>query len=312
MLARAADALFWMARYIERAETLARLLEVSVRMGLLPAAKADGARLADWEMPLLVTGTRDDFAESYGELTEGRVLSYLILDRQNPLSIRSALWAARENARATRHLLTTELWEAINRTWLEVADLSWTTLRQTGVAEHLEWVRFRSHLFRGALYGSQRRSDGFYVACFGTAVERADATARTLRAKWDQLGGEAGMRAVTDYYRAGVLLEALSSHKAYREIYSTRLEPRLIAELLIQRADAPRSLAFCACEMRDALRGMDPHGPLLDEVESLRRRLDDVEIGDLMRVGLDYFLADVVKQIEGLSTAMRTHYMMAQ
>ncbi len=310
MLARAADNLYWMARYMERAEQLARLLEASLRMDMLPSATTQTGRLSDWAVPLLVTGTMSDFDDRYERMTEGRVLSYLILDRHNGSSIRASLWQARENARATRHLLTTELWEAINRTWLEAADLTWTNLRRRGIAEHLEWVRFRSHLVRGTLMGSQRRSDGFYIACFGIAVERADNTARLLRVKWDRLGGAAGAPGVADYYRAGVLLESLSAHKAYREIYSTRLEPRRIAELLIQRADAPHSIAFCLREMVEMLRCLDPASPVLPEVEALERRVAEVQIDDLLRVGLHYFLDDVEGQIAALSDRVRSHYLM--
>lgn len=309
MLARAADNLYWMARYMERAEQLARLLEVSVRTAMLPSPTESGRR-SDWAIPLLVTGTMADFNERYESLTEGRVLSYMVLDRQNASSIRSSLWQAREMARATRHLLTAELWEAINRTWLEVADLTWTTLRRRGVAEHLEWVRFRSHLVRGTLHGSQRRSDGFYIACFGIAVERADNTARLLRTKWEHLGGAVAAPGVTDYYRAGVLLESLSAHKCYREIYSTRLEPRRIAELLIQRADAPHSIAFCVREMVEMLRCLDAESPLLGEVQAMERRLAEVQIDDLLRVGLHYFLDDIVGQVAALSDRVRSHYLM--
>lgn len=312
MLARAADNLYWMARSMERAEQLARLLEASLRMDMLPAPAEEKrqGRLSDWAVPLLVTGTMSDFDERYERLTEGRVLSYMILDRQNASSIRASLWQARENARATRHLLTGELWEAINRTWLEVADLTWTGLRRRGVAELLEWVRFRSHLVRGTLMGSQRRSDGFYIACLGIAVERADNTARLLRVKWDRLGGASGAPGVADYYRAGVLLESLSAHKCYREIYSTRLEPRRIAELLIKRADAPHSIAFCLREMIDMLRCLDPDSPLLGEVRALERRVAEVQIDDLLRVGLHYFLDDVIAQVAGLSDRVRSHYLM--
>jgi uncharacterized alpha-E superfamily protein len=312
MLARAADNLYWMARGMERAEHLARMLEVSVRMAMLPASKKASARMGDWSDPLVATGTLEDFTSRYEAVTEGRVLSYLILDRRNSVSIRSCLWQARENARATRHLLTQELWEAINRTWLEASDLTWTAMRRHGVSEHLEWVRFRSHLVRGTLMGSQRRSDGFYLFCFGIAVERADNTARLLRTKWDRLSGAIGGPGVTDYYRAGVLLESLSAHKCYREIYSTRLEPRRIAEMLIQRADVPRSLAFCLSEMADRLRALDPASPILADIGSLERRVADVQIDDLLRVGLHYFLDDVIGQVAVLSDRVRSHYLMVQ
>ncbi|MGC2854724.1 alpha-E domain-containing protein [Novispirillum sp. DQ9] len=309
MLARAADNIFWMARYVERAEQMARLMEVSMRSAMLPAAGGNGGRLSDWETPLYMTGTVDDFLARYEKVTEGRVLSYMILDKHNPSSIRCALAQARENARAVRHLLTGELWEILNRTYLSVNDMTWNDVTRIGVPQHLEWVRFRSHLFRGCLFGSQRRGEGFHIAGFGMAVERADNTARLLRAKWDSLQGDATVRA-PDFYRAGVLLESLSAYKAYREAYSAQLEPRRIAELLIQRVDVPRSLAFCVREMEIMLRGMDPDSPLLGDIAALSRRLEAVTVTDLVRVGLNRFLDDIIAEVGRLSDRTRTHYLM--
>jgi uncharacterized alpha-E superfamily protein len=296
-----------MARTVERAEHIARLMEVTMRSAMLPSG-GNGARLSDWETPLYMTGRVDDFFSRYEQVTEGRVLSYMILDMQNPSSIRCSLWTARENARTVRHLLTSELWEILNRTWLSIADMTWTDVTRKGVPQHLEWVRFRSHLFRGALFGSQRRAEGFHIAGFGMAVERADNTARLLRAKWDSLQGET-VRA-PDFYRAGVLLETLSAYKAYRETYSAQLEPRRIAELLIQRPDVPRSLAFCVREMDAMLRGLDPDSPLLADVGALGRRLEMVQMGDLVRVGLHRFLDEIIAEVGRLSDQMRAHYLM--
>lgn len=309
MLARAADNIFWMARTVERAEHIARLMEVSMRSAMLPASGGNGGRLSDWETPLYMTGRVDDFFSRYEKVTEGRVLSYMILDKHNPSSIRCALGAARENARAVRHLLTSELWEILNRTWLDIADMTWNDVTRIGVPQHLEWVRFRSHLFRGALFGSQRRAEGFHIAGFGMAVERADNTARLLRAKWDSLQGDATVRA-PDFYRAGVLLETVSAYKAYRETFSAQLEPRRIAELLIQRPDVPRSLAFCVREMDVMLRAMDPDSPLLGDLGALSRRLEGVQMVDLVRVGLHRFLDEIIAEVGRLSDRMRAHYLM--
>lgn len=308
MLARAADTLFWMARYVERAEQTARVLEVSLRSAMLPHARSND----EWEIPLAMTGTLTDYYRCYEDLSDGRVLSFMILDRQNSASIRTSLYTARENARAARHLLTGELWEVLNQSWLTIADITWPDLVKRGVAEHLEWVRFRSHLFRGALHGSMLRSEGFHFARLGIAMERADNTARLLRARWDSLSAEQNTRSGPDYYRATVLLEALSAFKAYREVYSARLELHKIADLLLLRADMPRSLAYSIREMESTLTDLDPAAPVLKDVRALRHRLDTVQVADLTRVGLTWFLDDMTSQLAALSTSLQRQFLLVQ
>ncbi|GAB3117590.1 alpha-E domain-containing protein [Novispirillum itersonii] len=308
MLARAADTLFWMARYVERAEQTARVLEVSLRSAMLPHNQT----VNEWEIPLSMTGTLDDYYRCHEDLSDGRVLSFMILERQNIASIRTSLYSARENARAARHLLTSELWESLNQSWLTIADMTWPDLTKKGVSEHLEWVRFRSHLFRGALQGSMLRSEGFHFARLGIAMERADNTARLLRARWDSLASDQNSRFGPDYYRATVLLEALSAFKAYREVYSARLELHKIADLLLLRPDMPRSLAYSVREIENTVTDLDPGSPVLREVRALRHRLDTVQVADLTRVGLTWFLDDMSTQLSALSTSLQRQFMMAQ
>ncbi|WP_142848017.1 alpha-E domain-containing protein [Telmatospirillum sp. J64-1] len=314
MLGRAADNLFWMARYVERAENIARLLQVSCESALLPS-RGEEKRRQDWEAPLWMTGALDDFHERYEEVTEGRVLSYMILDNHNSSSIRASLWRARENARASRHLLTAELWEGLNHTWLGITGLTWPELRRTGVSEHLEWVRDRSHLFRGALYGSMRRSEGFWFSCLGTSLERADNTARLLRVKWEGLAGDIfspGQKGGPDFYRATVLLKALSAYKSYREIYATGLDFHKIADLLILRNDMPRSLMASLREGTEILNRLNPGLPASKQASDLLHRLESVQVSDLMRLGLHVFLDDFSRQMGELSQRIQRDFMMVE
>ena len=139
--------------------------------------------------------------------------------------------------------LTTEVWEGINETYLELEALSYAKMVDQGFREFFDWVKERSHLFRGAIYGTMRRGDAFTFSRLGTFIERADNTARFLAIKWDMLSPGRPI-AAADYYRWGALLRAFSALKAYREVYSGIIEPRRVAELLILRRDMPRSL-FC-------------------------------------------------------------------
>ncbi|OAN44771.1 hypothetical protein A6A04_08105 [Paramagnetospirillum marisnigri] len=311
MLARAANNIFWMARYVERAEALARLLDASLRSALLPATGEQ--RLSDWHTPLLVTGRYEAFREENEAVTEGRVLSYAILGRNNPVSIKASLGNARENARATRHMLTTDLWEGLNQTWLGVADLGWKDLQRQGIVTHLEWVRTRSHVFRGCLYGSMRRGEAFWFARLGGAIERADATARLLRVKWPSLQGSdysAGQHDANAYYRRMVLLDALSAHKAYREIYADNLQVHRIADLLLLRPDMPRSLAAVADEIILGLEKLEAGEGSLKRARLLRHRIGSAQVGDLMRTGLDVFLGGVIDEVADLSNVLQTEFMM--
>lgn len=310
MLARAAHNIFWMARYVERAESLARLLDATLRSAMLPASD-DGSRLTDWHTPLLVTGRYKDFCASHEAVTEGRVLSYAILGRDNPVSIKASLGNARENARATRHMLTTDLWEGLNQSWLIAADLDWKDLKRNGIGAHLEWVRDRSHLFRGCLYGSMRRGEAFWFARLGGAVERADSTARLLRVKWPSLqGSDYGAHDANAYYRRMVLLDALSAHKAYREIYADNLQIHRIADLLILRDDMPRSLAAVVEEIIVSLEKLEAGEGALNRARLLRHRIRSAQVGDLMRTGLDVFLGGVIDEVADLSTLLQSEFMM--
>jgi uncharacterized alpha-E superfamily protein len=307
MLARAANNIFWMGRYVERAEALARLLDVCLRSAMLPERGGD-TRLSEWRTPLLVTGCHDAFLKDYEAITEPRVLSYTILGRDNPSSIRASLGNARENARATRHMLTSDLWEGLNQTWLAVADFTWQGLQQQGIGAHLEWVRDRSHMFRGCLYGSMLRGEAFWFACLGCAVERADSNARLLRVKWPAL--QAGENDANAYYRQMVLLEALSAHKAYREIYADNLQMHRIADLLILQGEMPRSLAAVVEDIVLALERLEAAEGSLKRARDLRQRLRSVQVADLLRTGLEVFLGGFIDEVADLANVLQTEFMM--
>ena len=185
MLGRTANNVYWMARYVERAENMARLLASTYHMSLLPAS--NGNALRHWEAPLSLGGARAKFDERYGAVTPGNVLAHMALDGDNPASIISCVREARENARETRTNLTTEVWEGINQTYLELEGISYSKMVDQGFQEFFDWVKERSHSFRGAIYGTMRRGDAFNFTRLGTFVERADNTARFLSIGWETL-----------------------------------------------------------------------------------------------------------------------------
>lgn len=310
MLGRTANNVYWMARSVERAENMARLLASTYHMSLLPVASGNDAQ--QWEVPLKLAGGRDAFAERYGEITPGSVLQYMALDPDNVASIRSAVRQARENARATRPELTTEVWEGINQTYIEFESMSYSKMVDQGFREFFDWVKERSHLFRGAIYGTMRRGDAFTFSRLGTFIERADNTARFLSIKWEMLTPSTSGRplAAEDYYRWGALLRAFSAFKAYREVYSGIIEPRRVAELLVLRQDMPRSLYACTCEVQEILKDLRADADCTRLATQIHDGLQRHRIDGILRSGLTRFLNGFVGRNTELHSMIGREFML--
>ncbi len=182
MLSRTADHLFWMARYVERAENTARMLDVNYQMSLLP--QSDDAAERGWRGLLSISELTGDFAKRHGPVTPKSVMDYMVSDAANGSSIRSCLMAARENARAVRGTLTTEVWETQNQTWLEFQRMVADDAFQKSPGQAFEWVKFRSHLSRGVTVGTMLQDEAFHFLRIGSFLERADNTARLLDVKF--------------------------------------------------------------------------------------------------------------------------------
>ncbi|MBI1397645.1 MAG: hypothetical protein GC151_16865 [Betaproteobacteria bacterium] len=252
MLSRTANHLYWMARYVERAENTARILDVAYRMSLVPKE----SRLADqeWFAPLNITGTLYPFSGRYSQVNAQGVLRYMVLDPDNPSSIFSCARAARENARAVRGSITSEMWEVINGTWLEMQRLTEERLASERVLEFFEWVKERSHLFRGVTVGTMLHDEAFHFNRLGTFLERADNTARMLDVKYHVLlPSVQDVGGAVDYYQWAAVLSSVSAFEAYRKVFRDVITPLRVAELLILRDDMPRSLHACMNEVYDIL-----------------------------------------------------------
>ncbi|MFM9968746.1 MAG: alpha-E domain-containing protein, partial [Burkholderiales bacterium] len=182
MLSRSANDLFWMSRHVERAENIARMLDVTYRVSLLPYRVADACEkwAEPWALPLVITGLATKYYEQNEVLSPERVIHFMVSDATNPASIHSLLQSARENARGQRGAITSEMWESINATWLEIRGLTYDAVLSRGVSELFDWVKTRSHLFRGVTVGTMGRDEGYHFTRLGTHLERADNTARIL------------------------------------------------------------------------------------------------------------------------------------
>jgi len=221
VLGRTASSLFWMARYMERAENIARLTQVGHRISITP--DTGGGYREDWKTTLVSTGCLEAFQAQHGKLNADAVRRFLIFDREDPSSIRTCLETARNNGRAVRTALTRQMWETLNATWNEFAAIDPASVDSGRVAELLDWVRERSAQFRGATIGSLLRDEGFHFGQFGTFIERADNTARILDVKYsvllpanEAIGGERNL------HRWETILRSVAAHSAYRHFYRDR------------------------------------------------------------------------------------------
>lgn len=308
MLSRTAENLYWMARYVERAENVARLLHVSYRMSQLPGEESAEDQ---WRPALIIAGQRPVFMERYGEITAGNVIRFLALDPDNPSSIYSSMRSARENARAERSAVANEMFESLNTTWLEVRELTYARLMDMGFREFFEWVKERSHLFRGVTVGTMMHDVGFQFTRLGTFVERGDNTARLLDVKYHMLLPKGDrVEGAVDYYQWGAVLRSLAAFKAYRTIYRDGIKPLKVAEMLILRDDFPRSLHHCLGMVSAMLEELGPKLECTRQAGEMHAKLHYGRIEGILERGLHAFLTDFVEANARLGRQIEQDFLM--
>ncbi|TKC88657.1 alpha-E domain-containing protein [Trinickia terrae] len=311
MLSRTADHLFWMARYTERAENTARMLDANHQLSLLP--QSDEFAKQGWRAMLSISELSGAYEAEHGGWTSRDVIEFMSRDRNNLSSIVSCLRAARENARAVRGSITTELWETINTTWLECQKLLADGILRRDPSEFFEWVKFRSHLFRGVQLGTMVRDEAFYFMRLGTFIERSDNTARILDVKFEmreQFGTPGGTQSL-DYYHWTALLRSVSGFEVYRKVYRDVITPERVAGLLILFADWPRSLAASLDEVRDVL-GRVRNARSAQTERMAQQLFDDVRrgrIGDILDAGLHAYLTEFLARINDLASGISRDFL---
>ena len=305
MLSRTANDLYWMARHIERAENTARLLDVTYRTSLVPyQVREPGLAWAEpWSVPLITLGLATAYYERHPLLTAENALRFMILDPANTSSIYACLRTARESARSVRGAITSEMYEDLNSAWIEMRAYDYERIEAKGVSDFLDWVKMRSHLFRGVTFGTMLRDEAYHFIRLGTHMERADNTARILDTKYHiLLPSVADVGGAVDYYQWASLLQSLSGFESYRKIYSDVIAPRRIAELLILRDDMPRSLHSCMNFIHDTLGILcDANSRELErQAGELHARLHYGRTDDIMEFGLHEYLMEFLEHISRL------------
>ena len=306
MLSRTASDLYWLSRYFERAENTARMLDVVWNLSLIRYAVDTQKEIA---APLAITGTLDHYGARYGKVSIGNILHFFTLDADSPASIYSCFRLARAGAHAVRGKITAEMWESVNSTWLELQEIRHMGLQAYGETAFFEWVKNRSHLFRGATYGTLMRSDTFRFLRLGTFIERADNTARILDVKHRE--GQEDSNATVDYYRWHALLRSVGAYEAFREMYSETINAERVAELLILSPEVPRSLLSCLQELCDLLPGIEGDAGLqskrLAAVQLARLQYGDLD--HIVDIGLHDYLTDFLRRINELSDTIQSEYL---
>jgi uncharacterized alpha-E superfamily protein len=311
MLGRTANDLFWMSRYIERAENMARLLEVGYRIALLP--REGGGQDEEWVSTLRSGGCEQSYLTKYGSFDTRGVVNFMLFDADNPSSVYSSLAAARRNARAQRTALTREMWESLNSAWIEFSVIDPDTLGANELPPLFDWIKERSALFRGALLNTILRNDTYYFTQLGTFLERADNTARILDVKYyvllphsELVGSE------IDNVQWAAILRSVSAHRSYRWVYRDSYKAWQIADYLILNPQMPRSLRSSYDEIVPALDQLGAYYGNRSDCQGLAQSTRDVlakgDMNAIFKSGLHEFLGDFIARNNRLGSEISATY----
>lgn len=312
MLARTAENLFWLARYMERADYVARLLQVA---GHMNSVRVDSDRSSEWESAIVASGCSEGYFSVHPEAIEESVIDFLAFDPDNPSSICNCIETARRNAREVRTALTADIWEAVNGAWQELAGFRETPLDSDRLAEFLDWVKARVGLFHGMCSNTMLRRDGFRFVRAGQFLERADNTARLLDVKYHvRLPQVSDVGGVIDYYQWLAILRVLGARRAYRVLFKGQVEATQVAELLVIRNEFPRSLAFCFQQITqelDAIQSQDPKRAVeaKRQAHSLYAYIRFARVDQIMESGLHEYLTDLIERTDELGSQIAVGYL---
>jgi uncharacterized alpha-E superfamily protein len=310
MLGRVANGIFWMYRYLERAENTARLLAAGHRMAL---TRGGDAATEEWRSVLTTLGLLRSYEAHHHDFAGSHVSDFVLRSKANPESVLAMFERARTNARACRSAITLEVWEAVNDGWMNLRDLFARPVRDASLGQALAAVRRESTLARGATHGSMMRNEVYYFSRAGTFLERADNTARILDVKYYLLlPSLAYVGTALDTAQWDNVLRSLSGERAYRWLNAGRMDARSIAEFVILDERFPRSLAFSYATMRENLRALGrvhgQEGPAHALMRLVDLQLTGETIEDIFEIGLHEFLRQFIVNNQAVATAIAEQY----
>jgi len=313
VLSRDADSLYWLSRYVERAENTARILDVAYRMASMPISY-NGVNSNEWESALISAGGVEQFRAIHGEITPENVIEFLAFSDANTSSIQSCFETARQNARSVRSALTSEMWEAINSAWLDLRRLKAQRIRVEDLPRFLNLVKEASLRYDGSAMRTMLRNDAYWFSRLGLYIERADNTARVLDVKYHVLlPQDAEVGGGIDYYQWAAILRSVSALVSYQWVYHQNLRPWLVADLLILREEMPRSLAACygalSRHLGDIAHRYGTSGAAQRQARSAHARLSNRTIQDIFQHGLHEFLQEFIADNNRLGLAITNQYL---
>lgn len=312
MLARTADNLFWLSRYVERAESIARILDVALRLATLPSAYAGTSN--EWESAIDTADCREAFLEEFDVADEANVTRFLIAGAKNPSSIRACIEIARHNARAVRTALTSEVWEILNDAWNAMQRQNLENLRGQDLVRFLAFIKEVSLRFDGAAYRTMLRTDQYWFQRLGMFIERADNTARLLDVKYHVvLPDQEPVGGGLDYFQWSTLLRALSALNSYHLIYRDGIKPWHVADFLILKPEQPRSLIACYQNLNSVLdllaERYGRQGPSQRLARTTIAALQNVDMPEIFQRGLHEYLTERLKENADLGIAISEQYL---
>jgi uncharacterized alpha-E superfamily protein len=309
MLGKTANGLYWMYRYLERAENTARLIETGQRIALTRSGGASD----DWTSVMQTAGSNLGHAAKHDEVTRDNAIDWMLRAADNPSSVRACVEAARQNARMVRTALTNEVWSAMNGCYIDVKQALARKVSERDLPSVLGMIRQRTALVRGATHGTMLRNDMYDFARIGTFLERADNTARILDTKYYVLlpsASAVGSR--LDNVQWEVILRSVSAEGAYRTTYGQKVRSTDIARFLILDRRMPRSLGFCCTKIRDNLGYLaSDYGTKLGShslADALCKRFLTHDVEAIFDYGLHEYIQDVVAALHELGTQIETDY----
>jgi len=310
VLGRVANGLFWMYRYLERAENTARLLAAGHRMSITRGEDVAGE---EWRSVLTTLGQLSTYKAQYDDFTGAHVSDFVLRSKANPQNVLSMFERARTNARICRSAITAEVWEAVNEGWMTLRDLLARPVRETSLNMALAAIRRESTLARGATHGSMMRNEVYSFVRAGTFIERADNTARILDVKYYLLLPSLSyVGTPLDTGQWDNVLRSLSGERAYRWLNAGRMDARTIAELLILDDRFPRSLTFCYQALGENLEALarqhGREGPANALMAQCIDRLTGRTVDTIFDQGLHQFLVDFIGRNQAVTNAVSEQF----
>ncbi len=305
MLSRTADHLYWISRYMERAESIARFLEVANNLAL-----SGGNPEQVWQPVLTIADGTQTEDSVRSDLDTSGVIRWSVLDASNPSSIISCLKYARENAHAVRSVIPNEMWEVINATWLEARTLSWDKLMNRGLIVFCDWVKERSNLYRGVSIGSMIRDEVYSFLRLGTYMERADNSARLLSVRSEAVTADSIESEASEQLHWAAVLKSVGALKAYRLHHKGEISPAGAAQMLILNEAMPRSLHYCMSMVSSVLTELAHDYECTRMAGSLHASLHFGLLNELLDQGLDQFVAKFLLDNNKLGLQVSADFLM--